>query len=207
MPVIAAFQTPQTIQQISATIRATLHHAIGRKCRAATARNTTLAITYANAHGLHLCARRISTRLCPGNFQSPACPAAAYIRSAKPGAVFQVESSGLCNQNQFIAFLNSRYSREASFSASYVLNYARSDTDGIGTLSRKAYTTSPGEYGPAATDVRHRFTLNGTINTKMESQVKSFPGDPIRSAIRHHDRARSIWNDVVQCSSGNRDRS
>jgi len=51
------------------------------------------------------------------------------------------------------------------FSGSYVLNYARSNTDGLGTFPGKPYDFT-GEYGPAATDVRHRFTFNGTINTK-----------------------------------------
>jgi hypothetical protein len=68
-----------------------------------------------------------------------------------------MESSGLYNQNQFIAFLNSRYSQKLSFSASYVLNYARSNTDGSSTFPAKPYDFT-GEYGPAATDVRHRFT-------------------------------------------------
>jgi hypothetical protein len=84
-----------------------------------------------------------------------------------------MESSGLYNQNQLIAFLNSRYSKSLSFSASYVLNYARSDTDGLGTFPAKPYDFT-GEYGPAATDVRHRVTFNGTINTKWNIRLSPF---------------------------------
>ena len=50
-----------------------------------------------------------------------------------------MESSDLYNQNQLIAFLNSRYSKSLAFSASYVLNYARSNSDGLGTFPAKPY--------------------------------------------------------------------
>ena len=40
-----------------------------------------------------------------------------------------------------------------------------SNTDGLGTFAANPYS-STGEYGPASTDVRHRLSLNGTINTK-----------------------------------------
>ena len=43
-----------------------------------------------------------------------------------------------------------------------MLNFARSNTDGIGTFPANQYNFT-GEYGPASSDVRHRGSLGGTI--------------------------------------------
>ena len=56
-------------------------------------------------------------------------------------------------------------SRTISLSSSYVLNKAMSDTDGVTTFPANPYNLA-GEYGPAATDARHKFTMSGTIDTK-----------------------------------------
>ena len=170
--VIAAFQTPQTIQQISSTIRAPYIVQSAVSVERQLPRNTTFAVTYANAHGLHLLRSQNINAPVPGTF-SPLVPGSGVYPLGKPGAVLLMESSGVYNQNQLIAFLNSRYNKKLSFSASYVLNYARSNTDGLGTFPAKPYD-STGEYGPAATDVRHRFTFNGTINARWNIRLSPF---------------------------------
>ena len=172
IPVVAAFQTPQTIQQISSTVRAPYIMQSAVSVERQLPRNTTLAITYANTHGLHLLRSQDLNAPLLGTY-NPLVPGSGVLPLGRLGPVFQVESSGLYNQNQLIAFLNSRYSKSLSFSASYVLNYARSDTDGLGTFPAKPYDFS-GEYGPAVTDVRHRVTFNGTINTKWNIRLSPF---------------------------------
>jgi carboxypeptidase family protein len=171
-PVIAAFQAPQTIQQISSAVRAPYIMQSAVSVERQLPHNTTLAITYANAHGLHLLRSQDINAPLLGTY-NPLVPGSGVFPLGRPGPVFQMESSGLYNQNQLIAFLNSRYSKSLSFSASYVLNYARSDTDGLGTFPAKPYDFT-GEYGPAATDVRHRVTFNGTINTKWNIRLSPF---------------------------------
>jgi hypothetical protein len=172
IPVIAAFQTPQTIQQISLTIRApyTVQSAISLERQLPF--NSTLALTYANAHGVHLLRSRDINAPLPGTF-SPLVPDSGVFPLGTPNPVFLLESSGIYNQNQFIAFLNSRFSRDFSLSASYVLNYARSNTDGPGTFPARPYDFT-GEYGPAATDVRHRISINGSIGTKWNFRFNPF---------------------------------
>ncbi len=76
-----------------------------------------------------------------------------------------MESSGLYNQRQLVVNVNSRANRHVSLTGNYSLNYAMSNTDGIGTFPANPYSMA-GEYGPASTDVRHRMTLGGSINTK-----------------------------------------
>ena len=172
IPTLIAFQTTQTIQRISPTLRAPYIMQSAVSVERQLPHNTTLAITYANAHGLHLLRSQDINAPLPGTF-NPLIPGSGVFPFGSPGPIFQMESSGLYNQNQLIAFLNSRYSKNISFSASYVLNYARSITDGIGTFPAKPYDFT-GEYGPATTDVRHRFTLNGTINTKWNFRFSPF---------------------------------
>jgi hypothetical protein len=172
IPVIAAFQTPQTIQQISSTIRApyTVQSAISLERQLPF--NSTLAITYANAHGVHLLRSRDINAPLPGTF-NPLVPGSGVFPLGTPNPVFLLESSGIYNQNQFIAFLNSRVNRDFSLSASYVLNYARSNTDGAGTFPARPYDFT-GEYGPAATDLRHRISINGSIGTKWNFRFNPF---------------------------------
>ena len=170
--VIAAFKTPQTIQQISSAMRAPYIIQSAVSVERQLPHNSTLAITYANAHGLHQFRSENINAPLPGSF-NPAVPGSGIYPLGAAGAVFLMESSGLYNQNQLIASLNSRYHKQISFSASYVLNHARSNTDGLGTFPGKPYDFT-GEYGPAATDVRQRFTLNGTIIAKWNFRFSPF---------------------------------
>jgi len=172
IPVLAAFQTTQTIQKISPTLRAPYIIQSAISVERQLPHHTMLAVTYANAHGLHLLRSQDINAPLPGTF-NPLVPGSGVFPLSRPGPVFQMGSSGLYNQNQLIAFLNSRYSKSLSFSASYVLNYARSNTDGLGTFPAKPYDFA-GEYGPAATDVRHRATFNGTINTRSNIRLSPF---------------------------------
>jgi hypothetical protein len=103
----------------------------------------------------------------------PAVPGSGVFPLGKAGPVFQVESSGRYNQHQLITNLNTRLNQNVSFNGSYVLNRALSDTDGVGTFPAKPYDFT-GEYGPAATDVRQRFSLNGTFNLKWNVRFSPF---------------------------------
>lgn len=80
------------------------------------------------------------------------------------GDVYQYESSGRFDQNQFFIAFNNRFSRTISFFSSYSLSKTQNDTDGQGggLFPSNSWDLS-NEYGRAAFDVRHRFTFAGTI--------------------------------------------
>jgi hypothetical protein len=80
------------------------------------------------------------------------------------GDIYQYESSGKFDQNQFFIAFNNRFSRTISFFSSYSLSKTQNDTDGQGggLFPANSWDLS-GEYGRAAFDVRHRFTFAGTI--------------------------------------------
>jgi hypothetical protein len=148
VPPIAALGTAaaaSNVQQISPALRAPylMQSAIGVERELPL--NTTIAITYANTHGLHILRSRVA--------------------SGGAAEIFVMESSGLYNQNQWTVNVNSKLNRGVSLTGSYQYNRALSNTDGLGTFPANPLSME-GEYGPAATDIRHRVSLLGTITTK-----------------------------------------
>ena len=136
---LAAAKAPQIIQRLSTDLNALRiwQTAIGydRELRP----GTTLSFTYANAQGERLLRSRVLT-----------------------GPIFLAESTGIYRQRQWITSLNSRISSKLSIFGSHVWNRARANTDGIGTFPANP-STDNGEFGPAATDIRQRLSLGGTI--------------------------------------------
>src|SRR5262249_36251711 len=101
IPPVAGLQSRQTIQEVSANLRAPyiLQSAVGIERQLPF--NTTVAVTYANSHGLHM------------------------LRSeALDGPIFLMESSGLYNQNQLITNVNSPVNKDISLFGSYMVNRA-----------------------------------------------------------------------------------
>jgi hypothetical protein len=161
---LAGYQTIQSIRRVSPTLRAPYLMQSAVSIERELAANVTVAITYANTHGLHqLRSENINAPLA-GTYD-PNLPGSGVFPLDSPGPVFLMESSGLYNQNQLIVNVNSRFNRNLSLSGSYTFNHAMSNTDGLGTFPAKPYDFI-GEYGPAATDAHHHVSLNGSINTK-----------------------------------------
>lgn len=128
------------------------------------ASSTTIAVTYTNAHGTHLLrSRNINTPL----------PNTTALPLGRPGAVFLTESTGIYNQNQLVANINSKLNSSISLFSFYVLSKAKSDTDGVGTSPANPYNYT-GEYGPAGSDVRHRATLGGSFNLRWNIRLSPF---------------------------------
>lgn len=136
---LAAAKTSQIIQTISPALRALRLWQTAAGYDRELRKGTTLSLTYAFARGDRLLRSR-----------------------ATQGPVFQAESTGDYRQHQWITSVNSKLNNKVSLFGSYVLNRARSNTDGIGTFPANP-ATDIGEYGSAATDIRQRGTFGGTI--------------------------------------------
>ena len=113
-------------------------------------RSTTASLTFANSRGVHMFRSRVL-----------------------PGPVFLMESSGIYNQNQLILNANTNASKRVSLTGFYALNRARSDTDGLFTFPANPASLA-GEYGPAATDVRHRGSISGTLAAPWDIRLNPF---------------------------------
>jgi hypothetical protein len=145
--------SPQAIQEVSASLRAPYILQTAITLERQLPKNTTLAVTYTDSHGLH--------ELRSNNINAPGPP------------IFLMESSGIYNQNQLITNVNARVNANFSLFGFYVLNKAMSDTDGIGTFPANPRNFA-GEYGPASTDIRNRVTLGGSINTRWAVRLSPY---------------------------------
>jgi len=134
--------------------------------------HTTLALTYANTHGLHALRSEDVNAPVPGTYNQDV-PGSGVYPFGQPNPVFLMESSGIYNQNQLIANVNARVNGGLSLFGFYVLSKAMSNTDSIGTFPGKPYDYT-GEYGPAATDIRHRVTVGGSINTRWNVRLSPY---------------------------------
>jgi hypothetical protein len=134
--------------------------------------STALAVTYTYSHGVHLFRSEDVNAPLPGTFD-PNVRGSGVFPLGFPSPVFRMESSGIYNQNQLIANINSRLSQGLSLFGFYVLNRAMSNSDGIGTFPANPYNPI-GEYGPASTDVRQRVTVGGSINVRWSVRISPF---------------------------------
>ena len=152
---------PSTIQQVGPELRAPylLQSAIAFERQLP--RNTTMAITYANSHGLHQLRTVDANAPLIGTYD-PSIPGSGLYPLGVARQVLVMQSSGVYNQNQLIANVNSRINRNFSLSGMYTLNRAMSNTDGVNTLPANPYSMV-GEYGPSATDLRHYSSITGSV--------------------------------------------
>lgn len=144
---------------------------------------TMLAVTYVNSHSSNQFLTNDINAPLPGTY-NPQVPGSGTYPRGTPGAVFEVRSSGLYNQNEIIVNVNSRINGAVSLFGSYLYNRALSNTDysppprntdfnpaisfgaiGVGTSPANPYSMA-GEYGPASTDIRNQGTFGGSLTAK-----------------------------------------
>jgi len=156
--------TPQVIEKLSSSLRAPYILQSSVSLERQLPGNISAALTFTNSHGLHI--------LRSNDINAP-LPGSGVYPLGQPNPVFLMESSGLYNQNQLIANVNAKVNSGLSLFGFYVLNKALSNTDGLGTFPANPYNYT-GEYGPASTDVRHRATIGGSINTRWNVRFSPF---------------------------------
>ena len=151
---LTAFNVPQTIRRVAPNLRAPYTMETALSVERQLPHNVTLSVSYIGARTLHVLRSRNINAPLPGSTVRPL---------GNVGNIFQYESSGRFNQNQLIVNFNNRLSPKFSLFGNYVLNYAKGDTDGVNTFPANQYDLS-GEYGRSSIDVRHRFSLGGSMS-------------------------------------------
>jgi hypothetical protein len=196
VPSLAGASFASAVQRIGGELRAPYLMQSGVGFERELPLNTTIAITYANTHGLHILRSRNANAPLPGTY-TPQNPRSGVFPLGRPGAVYTMESSGLYNQNQVTVNVNSRMSRNVSLSGSYQYNSAMSNTDGLGTFPANPYSME-GEYGPAATDIRHRVSLIGTITARwgirFNPMLTATSGPPFDITVGHDVYGDTLFN-------------
>ena len=188
---LAGAASSSTIDRLSSTLRAPYLMQSALSFERQIPFNTTIAVTYANSHGLHLLRSQDLNAPLPGTYV-PSVPGSGVFPLGRPGLVVLMESAGLYNQNQLILNVNTKVNRNISLTGSYMYNRALSNTDGLGTFAANPYSLQ-GEYGAAATDIHHRAALSGTITTKWGIRLNPLADRELRPAFRHYVRTRSLW--------------
>ena len=185
------FQSTQVIQEISSRLRAPYIMQSAVTVERQLPRNTTLAVTYTNSHGLHVLRSEDINAPLPGTY-NPAVQDSGVFPLGHPGAV---DPDGIVRtlQPEPVDLQRERQTELAVFrySAS-TYSIARTAIPMASGRFRPTRTVSPGEYGPAATDIRHRVTIGGSINLKWARPHQPVRGDAIGRALRYHRRQRSL---------------
>jgi hypothetical protein len=146
--------------------------------------NLRVATSYINIRTLHLLRTRPLNAPLPGTF-IPGVPGSGVrplncadfippdINPSTICNIYEYESSGRFNQNQFIVYVNGNFSRNFSLNSYYVLAKAHSDTDGTGTLPANPYDLST-EYGRFSRDVRHRLFITANVRAPWNISLAPF---------------------------------
>jgi len=181
---LVAFSVPGSVYRLSDTLRSPYTLQSVMSVERQLPRNLTIAASYINVRTLHVLRTRPLNAPLPGTF-TPGIPSSGIrpldcadfippsINPSSTCNVYEYESSGRYNQNQFIVNFNSRFSRTISMNAYYVFAKANSDTDGSGSFPANPYDMST-EYGRASGDIRHRFVMTGNIRAPWGISLNPF---------------------------------
>ena len=169
---LSAVAGQQVTERVSSTLRAPYLIQSAVAFERQLPAHTTIAVTLANTHGLHQSRSQDINAPLPGT-SNQQIPGSGVFPLGNPNPVFQMESAGLYNQAQLITNFNSQASKNISLFGSYLYNHAKSNTGGLGTFPANPYSMA-GEYGPAATDIRHRVTFGGSITTRWGFRFNPF---------------------------------
>jgi hypothetical protein len=159
---LPGLQSTHIVQQVDTRLRAPYIMQSAITVDRQLVRGSTVSITYTNSHGMHQLRSRDLNAPLPGTFD-PTHSLNAMYPLGNPNPLFNMESSGIYNQDQVIVNANSKVGRALSLFGSYDVGRAKSNTDGVNTFPANPYDFS-GEYGPASTDIRHRGLIGGTID-------------------------------------------
>ena len=163
--VIPTFSTTAGTQQSTWTVVPNLKiptvYVVGGQVERQLPHNFTVSVgTYA-VRILHVIRARDINAPLPPNYTTRPDPT--------KGEINQFEGSGKLHQEQMFIGFNSRLNPQFSLSGNYVLSKTTNDTDGQGAASlfpMNSYDLT-GEFGRGGGDVRHRFFLFGTYNSKL----------------------------------------
>lgn len=155
---LEANRQPQNIRELQSDIRAPyiIQTAIGVERQLP--KNTSVSVNYTSSRGVHML-RTVSLPLTSST-------------AAQGNNVYLYESTGTLRQNQLITSVNTRFSRRLSLFGFYMLNFAKGDTDGVGTFP--ATSNYALEYGRTAFDTRNRFLMAGSVSAPWGVSLSPF---------------------------------
>jgi hypothetical protein len=155
--------TQETIWQVDPKIQVPMVWVLGTQVERQLPRNMTVFIGFFNIRIVHVIRARDVNAPLPGTI-TELTPNGLRPDPTR-GEIYRYEASGQFNQRQFFIGFNSRFSRTFQVNGNYSLSKTTNDTDGQGSalFPMNSYDLT-GEFGRAGFDIRHRFTIFGTVN-------------------------------------------
>ena len=179
------------IYQISPSLTApyTLQGAISAERQVT--KSATLSLTYLTSRGFDQLLTINANAPVPGTPCAPNCVEPAQN-------LYRYVSEANFKQNQLILNSNIRWGTRLQLFTYYTLNYANSDTSGVGSFPSNSYDISQ-DYGRSTFDIRHRLFLGGSIAMKYGFRFSPFliasSGSPINVTTATDLNGDSIFND------------
>jgi len=155
--------TQQAVWQVDPKLQIPTVYVVGTQVERQLPRNITMFVGFYNIRITHVIRARDVNAPLPGTISD------VLRNGIRPdpsqGDIFRYEASGQFNQRQFFLGFNSRLSRMFQLNGNYSLSKTTNDTDGQGgaLFPMNSYDMS-GEFGRSSFDIRHRFTVFGTVN-------------------------------------------
>lgn len=147
------------------------------------------ALSYQSQRGY----RRLRTR----NVNAP-LPDGGGRPQPERGPVLQYESTGLFERHELQASWRYRYKRRVNLFGNYVLASAFGDTDGTGSVPADSYDLAA-EWGRAASDQRHTFTLGGSVTLPgrwtISPMIRAATGRPFNITTGRDRNGDAIFTD------------
>ena len=172
--VVGVPATQQTVWQIDPNLQIPTVYALFSQVERQLPRNITMYAGFYNIKIQHVIRARDLNAPLPGSI-IPVIRPGGIRPDPTRGEINQYEASGRYNQRQLFVGLNSRLSRKITLSGNYSLSKTENDTDGQGSgaFPVNSYDLT-GEYGRGGFDVRHRFSLFGSLILPWKVSLNPF---------------------------------
>jgi hypothetical protein len=184
---LAAFAQPQSVRVVAPDLRTPRSMQFVASVERQLPYKTTVSATYTHT--------RVRRMLRSRNINAP-------VNGVRPdpttGNIFQYESTGRLDQNLLIFSFRTNFVESVSIFGNYSISKAKSDTDGAGTFPANPYDVT-NEYGDAAIDIRHRFTVGGNFEPFWGIRLSPFitfrTGVPFNITTGDDDNDDAVFTD------------
>ena len=155
--------TQETTWQVDPNLQAPNVWVLGTQVERQLPRNMTMFVGFFNIRITHVIRARDVNAPLPGTITE--LTPNGFRPAPTQGEINRYEASAQFNQRQFFIGFNSRFSRMIQVNGNYSLSKTTNDSDGQGgaLFPMNSYDLT-GEFGRAGFDIRHRFTIFGTVN-------------------------------------------
>ncbi len=155
--------TQQAVWQVDPNLQIPTVYVIGTQVERQLPRNITMFVGFYNIRITHVIRARDVNAPLP--FTITELTPNGRRPDPTQGDIYRYEASGQFNQRQFFLGFNSRFNRMFQLNGNYSLSKTTNDADGQGStlFPMNSYDLS-GEFGRSSFDIRHRFTMFGTVN-------------------------------------------